>query len=91
MVKLGFSARHYLFSIIVITQQLTSIAKPYRQNTSKIVSFYNPNKKDMQEIFDDYLESISKEEEANIIHTLKNQRYSRLEISLVHPYSYKIV
>ena len=45
----------------------------------------------MQEIFDDYLGSISKEEEANIKHTLKNQRYSRLEISLVHPYSYKIV
>ena len=90
LVKLGFSARHYLFSTIVITQQLTSIAKPYRQNTSKIVSFYNPNKRDMQEIFNDYLGSITKDEETNIKNTLKNQRYSRLEISLVHPYSYKI-
>ena len=79
LVKLGFSARHYLFSTIVITQQLTSIAKPYRQNTSKIVSFYNPNQKDMQEIFDDYLGSVSTEEEANIKNTLKNQRYSRLD------------
>ena len=90
LVKLGFSTRHYLFSTIVITQQLTSIAKPYRQNTNKIVTFYNPNKKDMQEIFDDYLGSISKEEEENIKKILKSQRYSRLEINLVHPYSHVI-
>ena len=90
LVKLGFAARHYGFSTIVITQQLTSIAKPYRENISKLVSFYNPNKKDMQEIFDDYLGSVSKEEEANIKKTLKNQKYSRLEIDLVHPYKHKV-
>jgi hypothetical protein len=33
LVDLGFSARHMSISTIVITQQLTSIAKPYRQNT----------------------------------------------------------
>ena len=91
LVKLGFSARHYKFSTIVITQQLTSKAKPYRENISKLVSFYNPNKKDMQEIFDDYLGNISKEEEENIKSSLKNLRYSRLEISFVYPYSHKIV
>ena len=90
LVKLGFSARHYGFSTIVITQQLTSIAKPYRENTSKLVSFYNPSRKDMQEIFDNYLGSISKEEEANIKKTLKDQKYSKLEISLIHPYTYSL-
>ena len=45
LVKLGFSARHYNLSIVVITQQLTSIAKPFRENISKLVTFYNPNKK----------------------------------------------
>ena len=90
LVKLGFSARHCLFSTIVITQQLTSIAKPYRENISKLVSFYNPNKRDMQEIFDDYLGSVTKEEETNIKSTLKRQRYSRLEINLGHPYNHKI-
>lgn len=90
LVKLGFSARHYGFSTIVITQQLTSIAKPYRENISKLVSFYNPNRKDMQEIFDDYLGTVTKETEKHIKLTLKNQKYSRLEISLVHPYEYEI-
>ena len=90
LVKLGFSARHYGFSTIVITQQLTSIAKPYRENISKLVSFYNPNKKDMQEIFDNYL-NVSKDEEVKVRNTLKSQRYSRLEISLVHPYNHKVV
>ena len=91
LVKLGFSARHYGFSTIVITQQLTSIAKAYRENISKLVSFYNPNKKDMQEIFDDYLGNISKDEEVNIKNTLKNLKYSRLKISFVYPYNHKIV
>ena len=36
LIKLGFSARHYGFSTIVITQQLTSIAKAYRENISKL-------------------------------------------------------
>ena len=83
LVKLGFSARHYGFSTIVITQQLTSIAKAYRENISKLVTFYNRNKKDMQEIFNDYLGSVTKEEEESIKITLKSQKYSKLEISLI--------
>ena len=69
---------------------LSSIAKAYRENISKLVTFYNPNKKDMQEIFNDYLGSVSKDEETNIKTTLKSQKYSRLEISLIHPYSHTI-
>ena len=46
LVKLGFSARHMGISIIVITQQLTSIAKQYRENISELVTFYNPNTAD---------------------------------------------
>ena len=40
LVKLGFSARHYLFSTIVITQQLMSIAKAYRENIFEIYKKY---------------------------------------------------
>ena len=89
LVKLAYSARHYGFSTIVITQQLTSIAKAYRENISKLVTFYNPNKKDMQEMFNDFLD-ISKEEEEKIASTLKSKKYSRLEISLIHPYIHEI-
>ena len=40
LVKLAFHGRHIGLSTIVITQQLTSIAKPYRMNVSKVVFFY---------------------------------------------------
>ncbi len=56
LVKLAFSARHYGFSTVVITQQLTSIAKPYRDNVSKLVMFYNKSLKDMRAINDEFLD-----------------------------------
>ena len=45
LVKLAFSARHFNLSTIVITQQLTSIAKPHRGNISKLVPFLQPKQK----------------------------------------------
>ena len=90
IVKLGFSARHIGFSTIVSTQQLTAIANPYRENISKWVTFYNPNRKDMQTVLDESLH-VTKEEEKRIIGKLKNNKYARLEILLRHPYTQHIV
>ena len=45
IVRLGFSARHDDISTIVLTQQMTSIAKGYRDKVSGVVSFYNSNRK----------------------------------------------
>ena len=39
LVKLGFSARHAGISVWVLTQQLSSIAKPFRENVAAIVLF----------------------------------------------------
>ena len=90
LVKLGFSARHYNLSVVVITQQLTSIAKPFRENISKLVTFYNPNKKDMKTIVEEYLGNIDKKELEKILKTLKEKQYSNLEINLIFPFDYKI-
>ena len=90
LVKLGFSARHFNLSVVVITQQLTSIAKPFRENISKLVTFYNPNKKDMKTIIEEYLGNIEKEKEKEILRILKEKQYSNLEINLVFPFDYKI-
>ena len=90
LVKLGFSARHFNLSVVVITQQLTSIAKPFRENISKLVTFYNPNKKDMKTIMEEYLGNISKEEEKEILKMLKEKRYSNLEINLIFPFTHLI-
>ena len=45
LVKLGFSARHAGISVWVLTQQLSSIAKPFRENVAAIVLFYTPSTK----------------------------------------------
>ena len=90
MVRLAFSARHYGFSTIVITQQLTSIAKPYRDNTSKMVTFYNPTKGDMKMFLEESL-NVTKEEERDIIDKLKNNKYARLEVLRRHPFTHTIV
>ena len=91
LVKLGFSARHYGLSTIVLTQQLTSIAKPYRENISKLVTFYNPSLKDMNTIFEDYLSTLDASEKKHIISTLKNNDYARLEVLLRRPYTLEVV
>ena len=91
LVKLGFSARHYGLSTIVITQQLTSIAKPYRENISKLVTFYSPSGKDMNTIFDDYLSTLDNSDKKQIISTLKNNDYARLKILLRRPYTHEVI
>ena len=40
LVKLGFSARHAGISVWVLTRQLSSIAKPFRENVAAIVLSY---------------------------------------------------
>lgn len=45
LVKLAFSARHAGINVCVMTQQLYSIAKPFRENGAEIVLFYTPSAK----------------------------------------------
>ena len=90
LVNLGFSRQHNNISVCVITQQLTSIAKLFHENISKLICFYNPNKKDMQKLFIDYLGEITKSEQSRIWEKLQNNRYARLEISRRFPFTYSV-
>jgi len=58
LVKLGFSARHQVW---VLTQQLSSIAKPFRENVAAIVLFYTPSAKTTKAIFEEYAGELSHE------------------------------
>ena len=87
LIKLAFSARHFSLSTIVITQQLTSMTKPYHKDISKLVTFYNPNWNDMKTIMYDNLYGVSNDEIKYIVDKLKNNKYTRLEINLRHSYS----
>ena len=51
LVKLGFSASHASISVWVLTQQLSSIAKPFRENVAAIILFYTPLAKTTKTIF----------------------------------------
>ena len=54
LVKLGLSACHAGISVWVLTQQLSSIAKPFRENVAAIVLFYTPSAKTTKAIFEEY-------------------------------------
>ena len=53
-IDLAFSGRHDGLSVWVITQQLTSIAKPFRENVACVVAFHNPSQVGMKTLFEEY-------------------------------------
>ena len=75
------SARHYGLSVIVITQQLTSITKPFRENISMLVAFYKTNRKDMETLTDDYLGDTTKDERKQIVRDLKRNKNCKVKRS----------
>ena len=85
LLEAGFGSRHDGLSVVVITQQFKSVAKAWRDNQSHFVFFYNPNKKDMDEMFESLLGHVSKEEKKEIIKTLNTVPFSRLELQLIPP------
>ena len=82
LVNLGFSARHDGISVWVLTQQITSIAKPYRDNIAAIVLFYTPSSKTTKAIFEDYAGEITHEEYKEFIAKLKKHKFSHLVFAL---------
>ena len=65
LVNLGFSACHD--GVWVLSQQITSIAKPFRENMAAIVLFYTPSGKTTKAIFEDYAGVITHDEYKELI------------------------
>lgn len=84
-IKLAFSGRHEGLSIWVLTQQLTSIAKPFRENVACIISFFSPNKLSNQALFDEYGGDVEHKNE--FIKILKSEKYARICFCLQYPYN----
>ena len=87
LVKLGFSASHAGSSLWVLTQQLSSIAKPFRENVAAIVLFYTPSSKSIKTIFEEYAGELSHDEIKQMITRLKDRKFAHLIFSLRHPFS----
>ena len=91
LVKLGFSARHSGISVWVLTQQLSSIARPFRENVAAIVLFYTPSAKTTKAIFEEYAGELSHEELKKMIARLKERRFAHLIFTLRHPFEIKLI
>ena len=89
LVKLGFSARHAGISVWVLTQQLSSIAKPFRENVAAIVLFYTPSVKTTKAIFEEYAGELSHDELKQMISRLKERKFAHLIFGLRFPFSIK--
>ena len=87
LVNLGFSARHTGISVWVLTQQLSSITKPFRENVAAIVLFYTPSAKTTKAIFEEYAGELSHAELRQMIARLKERKYAHLIFSLRHPFT----
>ena len=91
LTKLGFSARHDKLSIWILTQQYTSISKPFRENIGMLILFYTPSKNDIKNIIEDYGMELTKEEIVEYITRLKSEPFSKLIFRLRHPYNIKFI
>ena len=86
-IDLAFSGRHHGLSMWVLTQQLTSIAKPFRENVACVVTFHNPSQKGMKMFFEDYGGDLDYELYKKFVQLLKTEKYSRLCLSLRYPFN----
>ena len=87
-IKLAFSGRHEGLSVWVLTQQLTSISKPFRDNIACIIAFHNPSQVGTKCMFEDHCNGIPPEDRSAITNELKANEYSRLCISQRHPFDW---
>ena len=86
LVKLAFSARHSGISVWVLTQQMSSIAKPFRENIASLILFFTPSAKDMKTVFEEFAGDLTKDEKEKYMKELKEVKFSHLDFSLGHPF-----
>ena len=86
-INLAFSGRHAGLSVWVLTQQLTSIAKPFRDNVACVVAFHNPSQIGMKSLFEEFGGDLDSQTRKNLMKNLKSENYSALCFSLRNPLS----
>ena len=85
----AMGGRHFNHILFILTQELTSIAKPVRENIGRLVVFYTPNRKDIKLICNKYLYGVDDDKEIErIIKHLRQNKYSHLVVELQFPYKH---
>ena len=86
LIELAFSGRHKNFSVWLLTQQYTSVAKAFRENVAATLTFYSPSELDGKTLWENYGVGHSKEERHQMLSALKEHPYARLCFRLRHPF-----
>ena len=85
-IDLAFSGRHSKISVWLLTQQLTSIAKAFRDNVACVVAFHNPSQVGTKTLFEDYGGDLDADKRRKVCEVLKSEKVSRLCLSLRYPF-----
>ena len=85
-IELAFSGRHRGLSVWLLTQQLTSIAKPFRNNVGCVVTFHNPSQVEAKTLFEDFGGDLDMDTRKKLMGLLKSERKSRLCFCLQYPF-----
>lgn len=86
-IDLAFSGRHDGLSVWVLTQQITSIAKPFRENVACVIAFHNPSSVGTKTLFEDYGGDLDIETRKKFQEILKKEQYSRVCFCLRYPFN----
>ena len=87
LINLGFYSRHSGISVWVLTQQLTSISKSFRESVKSVVLFYTTSGETMKAIFKGYACELSRDEVNQMISRLKKREFGHLIFGMFFPYS----
>ena len=87
-IELAFSGRHKGLSVWVLTQQLTSIAKPFRDNVGCVIAFRSPSQMGTKTLFEDFGGDLDMDTRKNLMELLKSERYSKLCFCLQYPFKW---
>ena len=82
LTELAFSGRPKGLSVWVLTQQLTSIGKPFRDNVACVVAFYISNKTGMQILFEEYGCCLDEKTRKTFVKILKEETLPFTKISI---------
>ena len=85
-IDLAFYDRHSKISVWLLTQQLTSIAKAFRDNVAYDVVFHNPSQVGTKTLFEDYGGNLEADKRRKFCEVLKSEKVSRLCLSLRYPF-----
>lgn len=91
LVRLAMTGRHDGISTIVISQQYTSIAKAFRDQTQKFIIFLPNVDDDIDAVFRHFMKNVDSETLRCIEKTLETKMYARLEIKRTIPRKWELV